>query len=305
MPLSLSTHWNAHRHASGETLIDEILELGLRHVELGYDLTVDLVPGVRQRVESGAVRVTSVHNYCPVPMGAARGHPELYLLATRSARTRDSAIYHTQRTIEFAASLGAACVVAHGGYARLWPVTPRLIALAADGRQHEPKFDRLKQKLLLKRDRKAAKDLEGLKAARGQLLPVLERNQVRLALENLPAWEAVPNEAEMEQLGREFDSPWIGYWHDIGHGQVRENLGFISVLSWLQRLQTWLCGMHVHDVRAPAMDHLVPGAGTVNFPALRPFASPELPLVMEPAPGTPVALVAAGLAALRDAWGMG
>ena len=75
MTFSLSTHWNAANHDSGEAIVDEILAMGIDSLELGYDLRIDQVAGVRRRVEEGAVRVASVHNYCPTPVGAPYGHP--------------------------------------------------------------------------------------------------------------------------------------------------------------------------------------------------------------------------------------
>ena len=91
IPLSLSTRWNAGRHQSGQALIEEILELGLGIVELGYDLRAELIPGVKAMVASGAVRVDSVHNFCPVPIGAPRPHPELYTPASPDRREREFA----------------------------------------------------------------------------------------------------------------------------------------------------------------------------------------------------------------------
>ena len=75
IPLCLSTRWNAGRHLSGEAMLEEILALGLQQVELGYDLRLELVPGVKAMIASGAVKVRSVHNFCPVPIGAPRPHP--------------------------------------------------------------------------------------------------------------------------------------------------------------------------------------------------------------------------------------
>jgi hypothetical protein len=49
-----------------------------------------------------------VHNFCPVPIGAPRGHPEIWTLAARDERERESAMHHTGRTIRFAAEVGRA-----------------------------------------------------------------------------------------------------------------------------------------------------------------------------------------------------
>ena len=78
IPLAISTRWNAGRHASGEAMLEEVLALGLDRAELGYDLRAELIPGVKAMVAAKAIRIDSVHNFCPVPIGAPRPHPELY-----------------------------------------------------------------------------------------------------------------------------------------------------------------------------------------------------------------------------------
>lgn len=305
MPFALTTHWNAFRHSCGQEMVEEILALGFRHLELGYDLTIDLVPGVRNMVARGAVSVTSVHNYCPVPMGAPQGHPELFLMSSKDARERNSAILHLTNTIEFAASMGAASVVVHGGRVKMNSITRKLMALAEAGKQNDLKYDKIKQRLLLKRERKVGTHYDNLLACLQEVLPVLEKHQVTLALENLPSWEAIPSEAEMERIGKALDSPYIGYWHDVGHGQIRQNLGFVGVVRWLDRLQPYLRGFHIHDVLAPAGDHEMPPGGQVDFEQFKSFVREDMPLVLEPMPGTPAARVAGGLATVKQAWGFG
>jgi len=305
MPFALTTHWNAFRHSSGEELVEEILALGFGHIELGYDLTVDLAAGVRSMVEQGVVSVSSVHSYCPVPMGAPQGHPELFLMSSKDARERNSAILHLTNTIRFAASMEARCVVVHGGRVAMPNVSRKLMALAEAGKQNDLKYEKIKQKLFVKRDRKTARHYDRMMACLEELLPTLENHQVTLALENLPSWEAIPSEVEMERIGQRFDSPYIGYWHDIGHGQIRQNLGFVGVGRWLERLEPYLRGFHIHDVAAPAADHLTPPAGNVNFAQFKPFVRDDMPLVFEPMPGAPEERLAEGLAVVREAWGMG
>lgn len=301
---SISTHWNAFRHDSGETLIREIIEqTGLADVELGYDLRLDLVEGVSAMVKAGLVRVHSLHNYCPVPLGAPRGHPELFLLASSDARSRELAVVHTKKTISFAASLGARVVVCHGGYVDMRSLTPKLIELCVNGAQYSPKYERLRNKILLKREAKAARAVDYLRAGIEKLMPTLEEHQVAIAFENLPSWEAVPSEMEIEVLCKEFNSPYLRYWHDIGHGQIRENLGFINQKFWLRKLAPWLGGMHVHDVIPPARDHVMPPHGTINFASYADVIPADLLAVLEPATGTPDLEVRDGLDVLRTAWG--
>ncbi len=301
-PIALSTRWNAHRHDSGKALVDEIRALGFDTIELGYDLRPDLAPGVLERIREGAIAVSSVHNFCPVPLGVAHGHPELFSLGSLDRAERRLAVRHTEKTIRFAAETGARAVVAHAGNVRMRRYTSRLIRLAEEGKRDTPRYDRIKLKLLLKRDRKAGRHLEALDASIAELVPVLEACGVRLGFENLPSWEAIPTEVELQALLARLGTPWIGYWHDIGHGQIRQNLGLINQQHWLHRLTPHLVGMHIHDVRAPAMDHLPPGLGDIAFAAFAEAAAACPILVLEPAPGTPPEQLHNALDYLHRCW---
>jgi sugar phosphate isomerase/epimerase len=180
--------------------------------------------------------------------------------------------------------------------------TRRLIDLCEDGKQYSPKYEKIRTKLLLKREKRVPKFLDALFRSVEELLPTLEKSKVVLALENLPSWEAVPTEAEMGNLLDRFPSPWLAYWHDIGHGQVRQLLGLVTVPHWLTRFGPRLAGLHVHDVAAPAFDHLVPGRGGVRFDTFAPFIRPDMPLVMEPAPGTPAGEIREGVRLIASTW---
>jgi sugar phosphate isomerase/epimerase len=302
MMFALSTHWNACRHKSGEALVEEILSLGFRHVELGYDLTLDLVAGVRALRGGGAVSVTSVHSYCPVPVGAPRGHPELFSLSGVDERERGSAVLHTARAAEFAADMGAGAVVAHAGNVPTRLGTRDLIKLWMAGRGNTPAYEKAKVKLLMQRDKAAPRYLGQLRRSLDELLPAFARHGVKLALENLPSWESLPSEVEMARLLADYESPHLAYWHDVGHGQVRQNLSLSAHRHWFERLAPRLAGLHVHDVAPPAADHLMPPAGAVDFRPFAPAARSGIPLVLEPAPGTPPDLILAARSLLESLW---
>ncbi len=301
MPLAVSTHWNAHKHTSGEALVEETLELGFKHLELGYDLTADLIAGVKSMVEQKATQINSVHNFCPVPAGASRGHPELFELASFSPMERENAIQLTLKTVRFAASFGATRVVLHCGNIQTKPSTRTLIQLSEDGKQHTPKFEKQKMKLMIKREKHAQKHIDNLYHSLEKMLPTLEEYNVTLGIENLPTWEAIPTEQESEALFKHFDSPFIRHWHDVGHGRIRHNLGFINQIYWLERLSPFMCGMHIHDVKPPAMDHIMPPRGDFDFTQLEPFIKNDTVLVMEPAPGTPAEEVLTGKTIIENA----
>jgi sugar phosphate isomerase/epimerase len=303
MEFALSTHWNSRRHTRGELLIEEILQLGFTRVELGYDLRQEQVPGVVAMIRNGSVRVDSVHNFCPVPLGAARGHPELWTLAARDERERENAIRHTISTIRFAAEIGARIVVTHAGNVDMPLISPDLFDLCLANRQYSPEYERLRLKLQEQRDRKAPKQFEVLIHSLERLIPVLDETGVTLAIENLPTWEAFPTELEFEEIKRRIPSPRIAYWHDIGHGQIRQNVGFINHERWLDRLWPYLVGMHVHDVVPPVTDHVMPPKGGIDFSRFQRFAVSDRVYVIEPSSRAPVEDVVEGFAVLKKAWG--
>ncbi len=303
MEFALSTHWNAARHSSGETLVEEILALGFRRLELGYDLRRELVPGVQAMVKNGSVRVDSLHNFCPVPMGAMRGHPEIWTMASRDESERESAIRHTANTIHFAAEIGARYVVVHAGNVEMPMISTQLFDLCIAQQQYSPAYERLRMKLQEQRDKKAPRQFDHLLRGLERLVPVLEETGVTLALENLPTWEAFPTEIEFEQIKRRFPTPLIRYWHDLGHGQIRQNIGFINHERWLDRLQPHLVGMHVHDVRPPATDHVMPPRGQIDFTRFKHIATSDIVRVIEPSSRTPAEQVTEALAFLNEVWG--
>lgn len=305
MNFAISTHWNAARHATGEALLEEILQLGFTRVELGYDLRLELVPGVQAMVRRGAVKVDSLHNFCPVPIGAPRGHPELYGLGSRDERERSHAVHHTTRTIRFAQEIGARVVVTHAGNVDMPMMSVQLFEMLMSGQAYSPAYEKVKLKMQATRDRRVGPHLEGLYQSLGLLMPVLQETGVVLAIENLPTWEALPTEVELEELFRRFGNQHLRYWHDIGHGQIRQNAGLINADRWLDRLLPHLAGMHVHDVAPPATDHVMPPRGQVDFQRFQRFAHLDIVRVIEPSSRTPAAEIVEARKFLQECWGSG
>jgi sugar phosphate isomerase/epimerase len=108
---------------------------------------------------------------------------------------------------------------------------------------------------------------------------------VRLAVESRSRFEDMPTEREMVALQEHFaGNPWVGYWHDFGHVQLKHNLGLLDHRQWLETISPHLIGGHVHDVEWPARDHRVPLTGTLVYEELLPFFPQGCPLVWELSP---------------------
>ena len=301
MDVALSTRWNAHRHTDGRAMIAEIRELGFSRIEVGYDLIPPLVPGLKAALAAGEIRIGSVHNYCPPPLPDAP-HPEIFTLGHPDPQIRALARKYTEETLRFSAELGAACVVVHAGNVDMPPLTRELIALQERGESFGRAYEKIQRTLLTEREKKAPRQIDLLREELEDLLPLLDRFNIALALENLPTWEALPTEREMEALLTHFNHPRLRYWHDIGHAVIRETLGFSNHRRWLERLTPFLAGCHIHDVIPPAEDHRMPSFGRCNFRLLKPFLNGHITRVLEPSPRIPRDEVMAGLRALRSAW---
>jgi sugar phosphate isomerase/epimerase len=156
--------------------------------------------------------------------------------------------------------------------------------------------------LIVAREKAAPAQLSHLYAGIERLLPLLEETGCTLAFEILPTWEAIPTEVETEQLLAHFNSPRLKCWLDMGHGQIRENLGLINHARWAKRLRPWLAGMHIHDVCPPATDHLMPPAGTTKFELFKEVAQDDILRVLEPSPMVAANDIVAGLKIIRAAW---
>jgi len=302
MNIGISTRWNAYRHKDGRAMIDEIRSIGFDRVEIGYDLTADLVDGVAGMVREKVIIVDSVHNFCPVPPGVPFGHPELFELASQDIDIRKAAVRHTLSTVDFAGSIGAKFVVIHAGRIKTRITSRRLISMCESGKQKTSRYERLKMKLIIQREKKAGEKIDALYHSLEEMLPHLERTGVGLAIEILPSWEAVPAEAEMLSIFKRFNSPFIKYWHDTGHAQTRENLGFIVHRAWFEKLLPWLAGMHIHDIRYPAFDHLMPPMGELDFGIFNLQEIQNVIHVLEPAPGTPSEVVKEAQEFLKRKW---
>ncbi|HEX3890878.1 MAG TPA: sugar phosphate isomerase/epimerase, partial [Verrucomicrobiae bacterium] len=123
---SFSTCWNSHRHTDGRAMLREIRELGFEYAELSHGIRVSLMPGILEAVDAGEMKISSLHNFCPLPMGVTQAAPNLYEFSDERPRERELAIKHTLKTFEFAARVKAPAIVLHLGSIEMKDYTGKL-----------------------------------------------------------------------------------------------------------------------------------------------------------------------------------
>ena len=284
MKFALSTNWSNVRLDDGAAIADEACELGFDSLELGFRTRSSQLAGIRSRLDS--MPVESVHAFCPAPVSAPAGHPELYRLCSPDENERAMARMLLEKSFECAADLGAKTVVFHAGYANMGTLFGNLFASA--------------RKLRVKRGRKIC---DAFRREFDILRPSLESKGLVLALENLPSFEGFPNVFEAEELMREFEGAPLRLWFDTGHALVCETNGWsCNGVHMAAQLAPWICGMHLNDVKGYCDDHGEPGWGNVDFARLAFLAKRDVLRVFEPSSSVSPEDLRNSLAYIRNMW---
>jgi len=302
---SLSTCWNSHRHTDGRAMLREIRDLGFASAELSHGIRISLVEGMLQAVDAEEIKISSLHNFCPLPMGVSRPSPNLFQFSAEDPRERDMAVKCTLKTLEFAVRVRAPLVVLHLGSVEMKDYTTKLKELLADGRMDSAKYEKLATEAAEKREARKEQFLERTYDTLRKIIPEAEARGLKLGVENREALEEIPFESDFQFFFNEFKSQAVTYWHDTGHAQIKENLGFIRHAMHLQSLADRLAGFHIHDVQPPCRDHSAPGSGMLDFAALKPFVKSEHLKVFEFSPTLTADEVRGGAEHVKRAWGEG
>jgi sugar phosphate isomerase/epimerase len=270
--ISFSTCWNSRRHTTGDAMLREIkTKLGFDLIELDRGIRRSLIPGIEKMFDAGEIRFSSLHNFCPLPVEAKVGEPDCYNFSAISSGEREQAVRQAFQTIDFAEKFNAPVVVLHLGQVTMSPITDRLIAMVKGGKYLSRKYVRMKIKAVQDREKLAPEYLHRVKDCLRRIIEYAASKNVRIGLEARRDYEQIPTERELAQLLEEMDSPHLGYWHDFGHSQIKENLGFIDHGEWLHAVGPRAFGCHVQDCIWPARDHQPPFTGSIDFEKLVPL----------------------------------
>jgi sugar phosphate isomerase/epimerase len=124
------------------------------------------------------------------------------------------------------------------------------------------------------------KNLDAVLRCLDKLNRVAEDNGILLGIENRYHFHEIPDFEEIGLILKRFEGGRVGYWHDIGHARVQENLGILRPNQLLEAYSEQTIGIHIHDVRG-LTDHLAPGQGDIDYGEIRAYITSSVPQILE------------------------
>ncbi|MBW2480728.1 MAG: sugar phosphate isomerase/epimerase [Deltaproteobacteria bacterium] len=299
--IALSTSWKSKECRNGEKLAQAVVDTGFKGIELEYRIDATMFRQMLPALQRSGLKVVSVHNYFPIPpiLSDLKGGGDLFLLSHPDRKKRLEAIKWTTRTIQHAGDLGALAVVLHCGRVDMAPQMDKLRDFFNTGRIASEEARTFIDRKLQERDRIKPKYMDSLRFSMNRLIPAAQQENIILGLENRYHYHELPGPDDFETLFAEFSGAPLGYWHDTGHAHANERLGITAGGEMLKRYADCLVGIHLHDAIG-LEDHFAPGKGEIDFEAVRPLLTEDMPAVVELKPGTREADVSAGLRFVRQ-----
>jgi sugar phosphate isomerase/epimerase len=196
---------------------------------------------------------------------------------------REEAISFAKRTIDLAARVRARAVVLHMGEVPIdLRLQERLYRLHDGGYAQTKEYSRIREELVHQRISQASPHLDAGRRSLQELSEYSRQKSIMLGLETRFHFNEIPNMDEMSELLRtvSLSEGMVGYWHDVGHAEVQQQLGFSLHEEWLSRFKDRLVGIHLHDIRGIS-DHYSPGEGNMNWEMVAKYLSPRTVKVCE------------------------
>lgn len=261
--------WAVGRLNDAALFVAAARQMGCAHVEANHEMPPAMFQGLvaLSREEPGLVR--SVHDPCPAGASLREMTHQDVLLSSLDPDRRARAGQVTRQTIASAHAVGASLVVLHVGRVRgPGQLEKQLCERFDTPRWATPETDALRHTLIQERARLRDPHIEAVAASLLELAPMARAAGVHLGLENRYHYPEIPAWDEVGLLLDRLPADVFGYWHDVGHAQVLEELGLGQHQDWLLAYGDRCLGAHLHDC-AGLRDHRPPGQGTVDWAMLR------------------------------------
>lgn len=289
--LSLSTCWLSQRHQDGYEMMREIADLGFQYSELSHGIRVTLVPGILKAVEEGVIKISSTHNFCPLPPGVMSAAPNLYQPSSPAVTERALWRRHTIASLDFAQRLNSHVLITHLGSVFFFLMDP---ARKVEALENTLEFSKLREDanfqqeistLLGKLRKVAPKHYARIQDCLADVAARAQAVGVKFGCENREGLLELPLDEHMDAFLASVDDLAIcGGWHDTGHACIKHREGVIDHAAFLEKNGARLLGFHLHDVSAEGRDHQPIGTGLVDWKMVRKHVRPEHLLIIELSP---------------------
>jgi len=277
LEVSLSTMWVKGRFSHMAGFAAKAKELGFTHIEANASISLQML----SELIEAAVPISSIHSPCPAVL-SSRGIPISSLsLSSLDESERMEAVSFTKKTISLAASVKARAVVLHMGEVPIdLNLQDRLYQLCDESHTQTKEYSQAKEELVYQRISQAPPYLDAARISLQELSEYSRQKGIMLGLETRFHPHEIPNMEEMAELLNEIAESLVGYWHDVGHAEVQQQLGFSLHEEWLSRFRDRMVGIHLHDVLGIS-DHHAPGKGDMNWEMVAKYLPPGIVKVCE------------------------
>lgn len=258
--IALSTMWAVGQFPSLDDFFEAGRRLGFARFELNHAVDSAMLEGLSL---NGAI--TGVHEPCPADISTAELKRRNWLISAPQEENRQQGVLATRRSIDLAHDLGAQAVIVHPGQVDIDPaLESTLVELYKAGKFDQPEYAEAKERLAATRAAQAGTNMRSVRRSLIELAAYAAQKGVRLGLENRLHYQEIPLPKELDELLDLGLGEGVGYWHDVGHAEVLERLGFYTHEEWLRRFAERMIGVHLHDV-VGVRDHLAVGLGQVDW----------------------------------------
>jgi sugar phosphate isomerase/epimerase len=275
--VSLSTMWAKGRFSHMAGFVTKAKEFGFTHIEANSSIS----PQMLNELLKGKVPISSIHSPCPAT-SSSRGIPISSLsLSSLNESDRMEAVSFTKLTIDLASRVKARAIILHMGEVPInLNLQDRLHELHKGGFVQTKEYSQVKEQLVYQRNSQALHYLDIAKKSLQDISEYSRQKGIILGLETRFHFHEIPNIREMAELLDNVPENLVGYWHDVGHAEVQQQLGFSLHEEWLSRFRDRMVGIHLHDVLGIS-DHHAPGKGNINWEMVTKYLPPKIVKVCE------------------------
>ncbi len=285
MILSLSTSYLQSRYAdSSYDMLYCAREMGFEYVELGHSTPLFAVDGILRAVNENIVKVSSLHNFCPMPSFAVGTACNLFSPSSKNRAEGELWQKHTLNSLDLAKKTEAKAIVCHSGQITYFfrPVDYKIqkyLDFVKDRKnlKDDEKYIKIAETFKNKSAKKSQKHYEFLQKNIDSISGKFEENSVKIGLENRDQIPELPLDWNMAKMYEKhfLKSKTAFLWHDVGHSMKKQLLGLYDQLKLAEEIAPYQIGWHLHDCDENGKDHIAIGKGIIDFKALSKFFDAE------------------------------